>query len=165
MQQQLLRLFGSLALQHGCSGRDSRCNPHIDTRQWTQAARPSPQCVPDVAGSFLPWVQVKQSSSVSYVMFSMRPICFLKLLALLLVVIGGLDEANLAVALQIQIILQAFITRRPPSLPHSWAWCRFCDSFCRSGMQRPHVRPVWKTLPIPVMIFAVYCRSGHCTQA
>ena len=71
----------------------------------------------------------------------------------LLLVVGGLYEAHLAVALQIQIVLQAFITR----IRHHFliAGLVLLGQLLQHGTQRPHIRAVWECFQ-PGDIFAVY---------
>ena len=77
----------------------------------------------------------------------------MKLPGPLLVVVGGLYEAHLAVALQIQIVLQAFITR----IRHHFLVAGLVPlgQLLQHGTQRPHIRAVWECFQ-PGDIFAVY---------
>ena len=68
-----VRILGPAAL---CPAGDSRCNPH---HRYKAVDTSCPSCTSVVSRlrySFLPWAQVKLSSSGSYFMFSMRPTCF-----------------------------------------------------------------------------------------
>ena len=86
-----LGLSGTLARQH-CV----RCgHPPQSSHRYQAVDTNCPSCTSVVSRlrcSFLPCTQVKQSSSGSYSMFSMR---------LLLVIVGGLYEAHLAILLQV----------------------------------------------------------------
>ena len=65
---------------------------------------------------------------------------FLKLFALLLIVVGGLDEADLSVLLQIQVVLQAFIAR---ICYHFLVPCLVPPGqFIQHWAQSFHIRPV-----------------------
>ena len=155
-----VRILGPAAL---CPAGDSRCNPHTGTRRWTQAVRPATSVVSRLRYSFLPW---GAGEAVFFgVIFHVLNAAhlLLKLPGPLLVVVGGLYEAHLAVALQIQIVLQAFITR----IRHHFLVAglvplgQLLSSMGRSVLTSVRV---WECFQ-PGDIFAGLPRSGHCTQA
>ena len=101
LEDDLLWFFGTLARQH-CARRG---HPRQSSHRYQAVDTGCPfrtLLVSRLRYSFLLRAQVKQSSTGSYSMFSMRPTCLRNLLTcLLLVIVGGLYEVHLAIQFQI----------------------------------------------------------------
>ena len=112
----LVQILGPAALY---PAGDTRCNLHTGTQAVDTSCPSCTSVASRLRYSFLPCAQVKLSASGSYSYIFNSSHLFAKLARFLLVVVGGLYEAHLAILLQIQIVLQTFIARVLPPLPHS----------------------------------------------